>query len=115
MTTPTPRPPTSTWRPRTCGPPMTLPGNGSVPGREAADAAGQDGGAAASRPDLRRLPGLAGGPRGGQQDVRVRRPLLPGSFPRPAGLGGAAAGGQAAAPAAVAELPDAAPSPAARL
>ncbi len=34
-----PRPPTSTWRPRTCGPPMTLPGNGSVPGRRAADAA----------------------------------------------------------------------------
>ena len=42
---------------------MTPPGTGSAPGRRAADAAGQDGGAAAGRRHLRRLPGLAGGPR----------------------------------------------------
>src|SRR6516225_4904918 len=110
---------TFTWRPRTCAPPMTRPGTGSAPGRRAADAAGQDDGAAAGRPPLRRLPGLAGGPRGGEQDVRQRRPLLPGPVPRPAGLGGAAAGsaagGHPAAAAAAAELPDAARPPAAGL
>src|SRR5215472_722627 len=119
MTMSIPRLPTFTWHRRTCAPPTTLPGTGSAPGRRAADAAGQDGGAAAGRPGLPRLPGLAGGPRGGEQDVRVRCPLLPGQVPRPAGLGRLAAGGPAGghppAAAAAGELPDAARAPAAGL
>ena len=86
----------------------------------AADAAGQDGGAAAGRPDLRRLPGLAGGPRRGQQDASTAAPAAswPASPTRRPGrrmpLAGAA-GGHPPAAAAAAELPDAARPPAAGL